>query len=129
MSRAIEKLHEEPRLADRRASYVTTAIPYVNAAPHVGFALELVLADVLARHRRLRGVDVRLQTGTDENSLKNVQAAEREGVATEVLVERNAERFRSLHGALELSVDDFIRTSADPRHAPGVEALWRELGL
>ena len=51
---------------------ITTAIPYVNAPPHVGFAMELVLADAIARHRRLRGDDVRFVTGTDENSLKNV---------------------------------------------------------
>jgi hypothetical protein len=55
--------------------YVTTAIPYVNAAPHLGHALELVQADVLARHRRLRGQPVRFLTGTDENALKNVTAA------------------------------------------------------
>ena len=60
--------------------YVTTAIPYVNAAPHLGFALELVQTDVLARYHRLRGDDTWFLTGTDENSLTNVLAAEREGV-------------------------------------------------
>ncbi|HEX7838630.1 MAG TPA: class I tRNA ligase family protein, partial [Kofleriaceae bacterium] len=59
------------------ASLITTAIPYVNARPHLGFAYELVLADVLARHRRRRGRDVRFVTGTDDNSLKNVIAAGR----------------------------------------------------
>src|SRR6185295_13674231 len=58
-------------------SLVTTAIPFVNARPHVGFAYELVLADILARHRRRRGRDVRFVTGTDDNSLKNVAAAAR----------------------------------------------------
>jgi methionyl-tRNA synthetase len=61
--------------------YVTTAIPYVNAAPHLGHALELVQADVLARHRRRRGQPVRFLTGTDENALKNVTAARAAGVA------------------------------------------------
>ena len=65
---------------DERRFYLTTTIPYVNARPHLGFALELVQADVLARHLRLRGVPVRLQTGTDENALKNVLAAEAAGV-------------------------------------------------
>ena len=60
--------------------YITTSIPYVNARPHLGFALEAVLTDALARYHRLRGEDVRFLTGTDENSLKNVQAAEREGI-------------------------------------------------
>lgn len=69
-------------------SFITTAIPYVNARPHLGFAYELVLADILARHRRLRGRDVRFVTGTDDNSLKNVVAAEREGVSPRELVDR-----------------------------------------
>src|SRR5262245_15086342 len=60
-------------------SFITTAIPYVNARPHLGFAYELVLADILARHRRRRGRDTRFATGTDDNSLKNVAAARREG--------------------------------------------------
>jgi hypothetical protein len=55
--------------------YLSTTIPYVNARPHLGFALELVQADVLARHHRLAGDQVRFQTGTDDNSLKNVLAA------------------------------------------------------
>jgi methionyl-tRNA synthetase len=59
--------------------YITTTIPYVNARPHLGFALELVQADVLARHHRGRGEQVRFQTGTDDNSLKNVLAAEAGG--------------------------------------------------
>jgi methionyl-tRNA synthetase len=104
--------------------YVTTSIPYVNARPHLGFALESVQADALARYHRLKGEDVRFLTGTDENSLKNVRAAEQEGVATRTLVDRNAARFRALRDALDLSFDDFIRTSADPRHRHGVEKLW-----
>ena len=73
-------------------SFITTAIPFVNARPHLGFAYELVLADVLARHRRRRGRDVRFVTGTDDNSLKNVAAAAREGVPVRALVDRNAAR-------------------------------------
>lgn len=109
---------------DRRY-YVTTAIPYVNALPHVGFAMELVLADALARHRRLRGDDVRFLTGTDENSLKNVQAAEALGIPTAALVEQNAAAFEALRETLNLSFDDFIRTSAEARHRDGVVKLWR----
>jgi len=105
--------------------YVTTTIPYVNARPHLGFALELVQADVLARHRRARGDEVRALTGTDDNSLKNVLAAEAEGLPTRELVDRNAAAFEALRGPLALSFDDFIRTSRDPRHRPGVERLWR----
>jgi len=105
--------------------YVTTAIPYVNAAPHLGHALELVQADVLARHRRLRGQPVRFLTGTDDNALKNVTAARAAGVDVAEFVARNADRFEALRGPLRLSFDDFIRTSTDPRHAAGVTCLWR----
>jgi methionyl-tRNA synthetase len=106
--------------------YVTTAIPYVNAAPHLGHALELVQADVLARHRRLRGQPVRFLTGTDENALKNVTAANAAGPDVSAFVAANADRFAQLRNVLQLSFDDFIRTSSDPRHAPGVEWLWRQ---
>ncbi|MGI5181790.1 methionine--tRNA ligase [Dactylosporangium sp. CA-152071] len=105
--------------------YVTTAIPYVNAAPHLGHALELVQADVLARHRRLRGQRVRFLTGTDENALKNVTAAAAAGVDVAAFVTANADRFAALRPVLDLSFDDFIRTAADARHRRGVETLWR----
>ncbi len=103
---------------------VTTSIPYVNAAPHLGHALEFVQADVFARYRRLTSADTFLLTGTDENSLKNVLAAEREGVPVRDLVERYSRRFAELARSLDVSYDDFIRTSADPRHAAGARAFW-----
>jgi methionyl-tRNA synthetase len=104
--------------------YLSTTIPYVNSRAHVGHALELVQADVLARHHRRSGDEVRFQTGTDDNSLKNVLAAEAAGVTTRELVNRNASAFAGLREHLSLSFDDFIRTSSDPRHRPGVERLW-----
>jgi len=103
---------------------VTTAIPYVNGRPHVGHALELVQTDVLARYRRQRGDAVRFQSGTDDNALKNVQGAEAAGVSVADYVAHGAERFAALGPALDVSFDDFIRTSSDPRHRPGVEKLW-----
>jgi len=105
--------------------YLSTTIPYVNSRAHVGHALELVQADVLARHHRRIGDEVRLQSGTDDNSLKNVLAAAAEGISTRELVNRNASAFAGLREHLSLSFDDFIRTSSDPRHRPGVERLWR----
>jgi methionyl-tRNA synthetase len=105
--------------------YITTTLPYVNARPHLGHALELVQADVLARFRRGRGDSVRFQAGTDDNSLKNVLAAEAAGVDVREFVDRNAEAFLALGPALSLTVDDFIRTSRDRRHRPGVERFWR----
>ena len=84
----------------------------------------MILTDALARYHRQRGEDVRFLTGTDENSLKNVQAAEKEGIPTAELVERNAAVFHALRESLDLSFDDFIRTSVEPRHLEGVAKLW-----
>src|SRR6516165_2578383 len=106
-------------------TYVTTTIPYVNARPHIGHALELVQADVLARFRRQHGDRVRFQAGTDDNSLKNVLAAQAAGEGVREFVDRNAEAFLALGPALSLTVDDVIRTSRDARHRPGVERFWR----
>jgi methionyl-tRNA synthetase len=107
------------------STYITTTIPYVNARPHLGFALELVQADVLARHHRNIGEQVRFQAGTDDNSLKNVLAAQAAGVGVREFVDANAAAFTGLAEPLNLSIDDLIRTSSDPRHRAGVERLWR----
>lgn len=105
--------------------YITTAIPFVNAKPHIGFALEIVQTDAVARYQRLFGRQVRFLTGSDENSLKNVQTAEIEGIGTAQLVARNAKYFAELKNYLNLSNDDFIRTSSEERHKKGVEKLWQ----
>ena len=105
--------------------FISTAIPYVNAKPHIGFALELAQADVYARWRREQGDEVFFLTGTDENSLKNVQAAEKEGITTKELVERNAKVFEDLTEKLNISNDDFIRTSVEERHIEGAKKLWQ----
>ena len=106
-------------------TYVTVAIPYVNADPHLGYAYELVQADVYARARRRAGDDVRFLGGTDDYSLKNVLAAEAAGVPTQAFVDRHADRFEALRTPLRLTFDDFIRTSRDPRHEPAVRRLWQ----
>jgi methionyl-tRNA synthetase len=104
--------------------YITTAIPYVNAAPHIGFALEVIQADTLARFQRLEGKDVLFLTGTDENSLKNVQVAEEKKIPVKQLVKQNSEKFYQLKQALNLSFDDFIRTTEE-RHIKGAQAFWQ----
>jgi methionyl-tRNA synthetase len=106
-------------------TYVTVAIPYVNAAPHLGYAFELVEADIYARARRSGGESVRFLGGTDDYSLKNVLAAAAAGVSTRTFVDAHADQFAALREPLGLSFDDFIRTSSDPRHLPAVERLWR----
>lgn len=110
----------------QRKVYVTTSIPYVNSSPHVGHALELIQADVIARHCRHMGTDVWFQTGTDENAFKNVLAANALGLSTQELVTRNAVRFRSLVERLNISADDFIRTTED-RHKCGVIEFWNRI--
>jgi methionyl-tRNA synthetase len=105
--------------------YTTTAIPYVNAQPHVGHAFELVLADALARRHRGRGDRVWFLSGTDDNSLKNARAAVAAGISTRALVDRHGAAFRRLVAVLGLSIDDYLQTSSDPRHAAGVAKLWR----
>lgn len=103
--------------------YVTTTIPYVNAKPHIGHALEFVQADTLARYHRLQGADVYFLTGSDENSLKNVQSAEKEGISIKELVNKYSQEFKDLKEILNLSWDQFIRTS-EPRHFQGAQKLW-----
>jgi methionyl-tRNA synthetase len=125
MTRAKRAASKRPAAKAKQSPwYVSTTIPYVNASPHIGHALEYVLTDALARYHRRVGDDVFFLTGTDENALTNVQSAERLGVPVAELVERNSARFRELAETLETSFDDFIRTSADPRHTPGVHKLW-----
>ena len=104
--------------------YITTAIPYVNAAPHIGFALELVQSDVIARYHRFLGKKVFFLTGTDENAQKNALEAEKLGIKVKELVDKNAELFIKLTKELNISNDDFIRTTDRKRHWIGVKKLW-----
>jgi methionyl-tRNA synthetase len=93
--------------------YVTTAIDYVNAKPHIGHAYEKVIADIIARFRRLRGEKVFFLTGTDENAQKNSQAAKEAGIPTKKFVDKNVKYFKDLIGILNLSNDHFIRTTEE----------------
>ncbi|EKD76312.1 MAG: hypothetical protein ACD_43C00156G0002 [uncultured bacterium] len=104
--------------------YITTAIPYVNAKPHIGFALELVQADVVARYHRLIGEQTYFLTGVDENSLKNVRAAATANLPVQEFCDRNAEQFVQLAKALQITNDQFVRTSS-AAHFSGAQALWQ----
>jgi methionyl-tRNA synthetase len=103
--------------------YVTTAIPYVNAKPHIGFALELLQTDALARWHRQQGYETFFLTGTDENALKNVQAAESAHQSTDEYVSEMSGVFRELSLRLGISNDGFIRTT-EPRHFASAQKLW-----
>ena len=107
--------------------YITTAIDYINGAPHIGHALEKIQADVVARFHRAREEDVFFLTGTDEHGLKIYRAAEAAGLSATELAAQNAEKFRDLKKILNLSWDDFIRTSDQKRHWPGAQKLWLQL--
>ena len=113
-------------LAMARKFYVTNAIPYVNAPPHLGHALEFVQTDTIARYHRLLGEDVYYLTGADENALKNVLAAEEANVPAKSFVDENTTKFEDLRDVLNLSYDDFIRTSDRERHWQGAQKLWQE---
>src|SRR5437867_9974561 len=90
--------------------YVTTTIPYTNAPPHIGFALELVQADAVARYRRLAGDEVFFLTGTDEHGRKVVKSAETVGKEPRAFVNEISEKFRDLTTQLSITNDSFIRT-------------------
>ncbi len=107
--------------------YITTAIDYPNAAPHMGHVLEKVLADVMTRWFRLRGDEVRFQIGTDEHGIKIQQTADREKVTPRELVDRNVPLFQDLYKRLGISADIFIRTSDQKVHWPTVIELWKRL--
>jgi methionyl-tRNA synthetase len=106
------------------STFITVSIPYVNATPHLGYAFELIEADLVARSRRTLGEPVRFLGGTDDYSLKNVLAADAAGLATQEFVDRHADEFQALGPLLDVSFDDFIRTSSDARHRPAVQRLW-----
>jgi methionyl-tRNA synthetase len=112
---------------EQQPFFISTSIPYVNARPHVGHALEFVLTDVYARYARQQQRDVFFLSGSDENSLKNVQAAEALGIPTQELVDRYVGAFQELCSQLHISNDDFIRTSVDPRHIEGARLIWQAM--
>lgn len=103
--------------------YITTAIPYVNARPHIGHALEFVQADVIARYHRQKGEEVLLLSGSDENALKNVQAAEQAGVPVQQFIDENAKSFVELADKLGIQFDGFQKGSSKDHHASS-QKLW-----
>lgn len=106
--------------------YVTTSIPYVNGEPHVGHALEFVMADVLARAARQRGDNTLFSTGTDEHGTKIAQKAESLGLTPVQLVDQMSQEFRDLAKLLNISNDRFIRTT-DKGHEQRAQLIWKAL--
>ncbi len=108
-------------------TFISTTIPYVNGRPHLGHAFEYAQTDCFARHMRLSGDDTFVLSGSDDNSLKNVLAAEREGVTPRELVDRNVVHFRRLIEMLDVRLDRFIETSRDSDHLEGATEIWRRM--
>lgn len=104
--------------------FITNAIPYVNARPHIGHSLEFVQSDVIARYHKIIGNDTLLLCGSDDNAIKNVQAAEQAGVAIQEFVDRNSQLFRDLAKRLNVQFDVFQKGSG-PQHYKSSQKLWK----
>jgi methionyl-tRNA synthetase len=104
--------------------YITTSIAYANSTPHIGYATELLQTDAIARFNRLNNRDVFFLTGTDENGSKIKKTAEEKGMTPKEFVDINSERFRELTKVLNVSNDDFIRTTDRERHHKAAQKLW-----
>ena len=106
--------------------YITTAISYPNGAPHIGHAYEAIASDVIARFKRLDGYEVMFLTGTDEHGQKMQQTAEKLGITPRQLADEMAPKFQNMVRHLNISNDDFIRTT-EPRHYASVQELWSRM--
>lgn len=106
--------------------YICTAIPYVNGNPHIGHAMDYLLADTFARYCRFIGNDVRFQVGTDEHGNKVYSTAQKNGMTVEEYAKLNSDKFRAFIDRLEISYTDFIRTT-DPDHVRRCQEIWQKL--
>ena len=112
-------------MSEKQSFYITTTLPYVNSKPHIGFAMELIRADVIARYKKLLGFDVFFNTGTDEHGLKIYRKAQEEGKDPQTLVDGYAETFKGLIPLLNISSDvHFIRTT-DTHHVTAAQEFWK----
>ena len=113
-------------MAEKPSFYLTTPIFYPNGVPHIGHAYKAIASDAIARFERLDGKDVFFLTGTDEHGLKMQQTAIAEGLTPIELADRNSQRFRDMTAALDVSKDDFIRTT-EKRHYRASQEIWRRM--
>jgi methionyl-tRNA synthetase len=113
-------------MAAKPSFYITTAISYPNGEPHIGHAYEAIATDAIARFKRLDGYDVYFLTGVDEHGLKMKQTATKAGITPSELAERNTPRFKAMVEALNISNDDFIRTTEKRHHAASAE-MWKRM--
>lgn len=114
-------------MAKKQKFYITTSIMYANADPHLGFAMELLQADVLARYRRLKGDDVFFLTGMDEHGKKIFESAKDAGMESQKFVDVKAQKVKDLAKLSNISNDFFIRTTDKKLHWPAVKKIWEML--
>jgi len=103
--------------------YITTTLPYVNAKPHIGFAMEIIQADVIARFRRQQGFEVFFNTGSDEHGIKIYRKAQEQHMDSKAYCDMYALKFNALKSALNVSYDNFIRTT-DEHHIAAAQEFW-----
>jgi len=116
-------------MINKKPFYISTSIAYVNGAPHVGFAMESIEADVLARWARFQGRETFFSTGTDEHGEKIQKTAEAQNTTPQKICDKQAAEFQRMGKVLNISNDDFIRTSDQKKHWPSVQKIWDKLVL
>jgi methionyl-tRNA synthetase len=105
--------------------YITTTLPYINADPHIGYAWEVIRADAWARFQRMAGHEVFFNVGTDEHGAKIYERAQELGLDTQTYCDQQVEKFKEMKNVLNLSFDNFIRTT-DERHMKSAQEFWRQ---
>lgn len=111
-------------MSQKNKFYITTTLPYVNSDPHIGFAMEIIQADAIARFKRLQGFDVLFNTGTDEHGLKIYRKAQERGVTPQEYCDEYAAKFDALKGILNLTYTNFIRTTNN-NHIKACHEFWK----
>lgn len=110
-------------IGNAKRFYITSTLPYVNSEPHIGTAMEMIRADVVARYKRYAGYEVFFNTGTDEHGQKIYEGAAKEGLSTQAYVDKNSEKFKQFHKLANISYDAFIRTT-DDKHKAAAQKMW-----
>lgn len=112
---------------NKKTFYLTTSIAYTNSQPHIGYAVELLQADTLARFYTLQNKEVCFVTGTDEHGVKIQKTAQEKGLQPQVFVDQISAQFKKLTEILQITNTDFIRTSDKKRHYPAAQKIWQQL--
>ena len=107
--------------------YITASLPYLNGSPHLGHAYESILADIIARYKRIQKKETFFLIGTDEHGDKVLRTAQKEGKNPQFFVDEKAQQFKKLYESLKISNDDFIRTSDKKKHWSGAIQIWKKL--